>query len=319
MLNKLVAAAMTVLLTSMVASRPLAGTFTEVTEFGSNPGNLRMFHYVPDNLPEGRPLVVALHGCVQGASDYDDETGWTKYAEEFKFALLLPEQKRWNHWNRCFNWYKAGDISRDQGEALSIKQMMDKMRIDHKTNPGRTYVSGLSAGGAMAVALMATYPELFSGGASIAGLPYGCAEGLWEAWFTCMRRGKDLRPSDWGARVGAATNHAGPWPRLSIWQGGADTTVAPMNASELVEQWTEVHGIDRMSPVHDTVAGHPHTAFQDGTGRVVVEVYTIRGMDHGTPVKPGSGKEHCGHTAPYIIDAQICSSFYISKFWGLVQ
>ena len=152
MSNTLCTVTTVVLLVSMVASPIQAGTLTEVTQFGSNPGNLRMFEYVPDNLPAGRPLVVALHGCVQGAADYDDETGWTKYADEFKFALLLPEQKRWNHWNRCFNWYKAGDISRDQGEALSIRQMIDKMRRDHKTHPRQTYVSGLSAGGAMAYA-----------------------------------------------------------------------------------------------------------------------------------------------------------------------
>ena len=166
----------------------------------------------------------------------------------------------------------------------------------------------------MAVALMATCPELFTGGASIAGLPYRCAEGLWDAWFHCMRRGKDLAPSDWVARVRAATHHAGPWPSLSTWQGGADTTVAPMNAAELAEQWTEVHGIDRRAQTHDTVAGHPHTVFHDGTGRVVVEVYTIRGMDHGMPVKPGPSKEECGRTALFIIDAHICASYHISKF-----
>ena len=53
---------------------------TEVTGFGSNPGNLRMFKYVPSGLPANAPLVVALHGCSQSAASYDAETGWQLFA-----------------------------------------------------------------------------------------------------------------------------------------------------------------------------------------------------------------------------------------------
>src|SRR5688572_10410550 len=93
-----------------------AAALTQVTSFGTNPGNLAMWKYVPDGLPTGRPLVVALHGCTQTASSYDVETGWVKFAEEWDFALVLPEQQTGNNSNRCFNWFEAGDYTRGQGE-----------------------------------------------------------------------------------------------------------------------------------------------------------------------------------------------------------
>ena len=47
----------------------------ELTGFGANPGNLRMFAYAPKDLPPKAPLVIALHGCTQTAAEYDHGTG----------------------------------------------------------------------------------------------------------------------------------------------------------------------------------------------------------------------------------------------------
>ena len=293
-----------------------AATLTEVADFGPNPGNLRMFKYVPNGLPAQRPLIVALHGCTQGASAYDNETGWTKFADKWRFSLLLPEQKNANNFNRCFNWFEPGDTERDQGEALSIKQMIDKMKADNAIDAKRIYVTGLSAGGGMASVLLAIYPEVFAGGAVIACLPYRCATGLTEA-LTCMNPGKDLSPAQWGRLVLDASHHAGPWPRISIWHGSADTTVVPANAAELVEQWTHIQGIDRTSGEEDLINGHPHKVYKDANGRVLVETFTITGMGHGTPIAPGPRVEQCGSVAPFILDVGICSSYHIAKFWGL--
>ena len=116
-------------------SADYARALTEVSDFGPNPGNLRMHVHIPERLASGRPLVVALHGCRQQAADYDQETGWERLAETWQFALLLPEQKRANNVFRCFNWFNGrhlfydwfywwsdwgSDIDRDSGEALSI-------------------------------------------------------------------------------------------------------------------------------------------------------------------------------------------------------
>ncbi|MGH8809037.1 MAG: extracellular catalytic domain type 1 short-chain-length polyhydroxyalkanoate depolymerase, partial [Noviherbaspirillum sp.] len=172
-----IAAYVLILVPSIVlalGNRPApANTPTQVTGFGQNPGNLAMFKYVPANLPANRPLVVALHGCSQAANAYDDETGWVKFADKHGFALLLPQAQE--NVFKCFRWFEAGHIERDQGEALSIRQMIEKMKADHQIDPQRIFITGLSAGGGMTAVMMAAYPEVFAGGAVIAGIPYKCA------------------------------------------------------------------------------------------------------------------------------------------------
>ena len=293
-----------------------AQSLQEVTGFGSNPGNLRMFKYLPSALPANSPLIVALHGCKQSASAYDTETGWVGIADTTKSALLLPQQQSANNFNMCFNWFEAGDIESGEGEALSIKQMIDKMKETHAIDPARIFVTGLSAGGAMTSVMLATYPEVFAGGAIIAGLPYKCATSIPQA-FGCMNPGKDLTPATWGALGRNASSFNGPWPRISIWHGSADPTVTPMNAQELVDQWTNVQGIDKTADGQDTVHGHDHKVFKDAGGTVRVETYIIAGMGHGTPISPGPGAEQCGTPGQWILDAGICSSYHIAKFWGL--
>lgn len=293
-----------------------AATLEEVTGFGSNPGNLRMFRYVPDGLEPGRPLVVALHGCTQSAAEYDDETGWRELADRLRFALLLPEQRSVNNGNMCFNWFRDMDTSRGGGEALSVVQMMDRMRTDLGVDPDRSYVTGLSAGGAMTAVMMAAYPDRFDGGAVVAGVPYRCASTVLQA-FTCMNPGVDRSPAAWGEEVRRASSYGGPWPTLSVWHGTSDTTVVPMNQRELVEQWTHVHGTDAVADASGTVAGYPHRVYEDDAGRPVVEAYEISGMGHGQPVDPGTGAGQCGRAAPYVLDVGICAAHHIARFWGL--
>lgn len=302
------------LLAALCASPAFAQT--EVTGFGSNPGNLRMFKYVPSGLPANAPMVVALHGCAQSASSYDAETGWQLFADRFRFALLLPQQQSANNSSSCFNWFENADISRGQGEALSIKQMVDRMIADHAVAGSRVYVTGLSAGGAMTAAMLAAYPDAFAGGAIIAGIPYRCGVGQ-SAAFSCMNPGSNLTPAQWGDKVRAASTWTGPWPIVSIWHGESDFTVRPMNLTESMEQWTNVHGIDQTADVSDTIGGFPHKVYRDTAGTARVETYSITGMGHGTPVDPGTGATQCGTAGAYILDVNLCSSYYIARFFGL--
>lgn len=302
------------LLFSLVAAPAFAQT--EVTGFGSNPGNLRMFKYVPSGLSANAPLVVALHGCSQTASSYDAETGWQLFADRFRFALLLPQQQSANNSSGCFNWFELGDISRGQGEVLSIKQMVDRMAADHGIATSRVYVTGLSAGGAMTSSLLAAYPDVFAGGAIIAGLPHRCATSQ-SAAFSCMNPGSDQTPAQWGDKVRASSTWTGPWPIVSIWHGDADYVVRPANQNESMEQWTNVHGIDQTADVSDTVGGYPHKVYTNASGQPRVETYTITGMGHGTPVDPGTGETQCGTAGAYILDVNLCSSYYIARFFGL--
>lgn len=300
------------------------GPLTEVRGFGSNPGNLKMCTYVPPDLGASRPLVVALHGCKQQASAYDDEPGWIMFADKHRFAMLLPQQQDVNNANKCFNWFERGDNVRDQGEALSIRQMIEKIKTDASIDPQRVYVTGLSAGGAMTAVMMSTYPELFAGGAIIAGVPYKCANDVGEALGQCgvslsgqLSPMKDLTPAQWGGLVRTASSHNGAFPRVSIWQGTSDTTVNPQDQREMVDQWTDVLGIDQVADVEDTINGNVHKLYKDSNGAALVETVLINGMGHGTPIDPGSAQEQCGKAAPFILNVGVCSTFHVIKFWGL--
>jgi poly(hydroxyalkanoate) depolymerase family esterase len=298
---------------------------TEVTGFGSNPGNLKMCRYVPEHLESSRPLIVALHGCSQQAADYDVETGWIKFADRYQFALLLPQQQNTNNMSKCFNWFEPRDTERDQGEALSIRQMIDKMVSDIGIDPAKVYVTGLSAGGGMAAAMLAAYPEMFAGGAIIAGIPYKCATNAGQALGQCgvsLSQGqlapiKDLSPDAWGDLVRSASDYNGPFPRVSIWQGANDTTVNPANQQALVDQWTNVLGIDQTPDIEDMINGQEHNRYNNDNGDTLVETVMVSGMGHGTPIDPGDGEDQCGTESPYILNVGICSSFHIIRFWGL--
>ena len=265
----------------------------EVTGFEPAPGNLRMLSYVPAHLPPGAPLVVVLHGCTQTAAAYDHGTGWSALADRLGFALLLPEQQRVNNPNSCFTWFAPEDSERGRGEPLSIRHMIEQMVLDHGLDRRRVYISGLSAGGAMTSVMLAVYPELFAGGAILAGLPYRCAVDLPQA-LRCMADGQSRPAAEWGDLVRAASPHRGPWPRVSVWHGAADRTVRPLNAEEIVKQWTDVHGLGAAPSAVDNVHGCPHRVWCDDAGQEVIEAYLVPGMGHGVPVHPGDDGARVG-------------------------
>ena len=93
----------------------------------------------------------------------------------------MAEQQGANNANTCFNWFNPDDIARGRGEASSIRQMVARMVTDHKIDPRRIFMTGLSAGGAMTSVMLAAYPDVFAGAPMIAGLPYGIAGNVREA------------------------------------------------------------------------------------------------------------------------------------------
>ena len=296
---------------AMEGGAPRTTILPEQTGFGSNPGNLRMFTYVPAHLRPQAPLVVVLHGCAQTAGGYDFGAGWSVLADRHGFALLLPQQKRSNNPNTCFTWFTAENTTRDRGEALSIRQMIAHMETAHGSDRSRIYVTGLSAGGAMTGVMLATYPELFAGGAIIAGLPYGAAGNVQEA-FDAMFQGPSRSARAWGDLVRAASPHTGPWPKLSVWHGDADHTVKSVNADEIVKQWSDVHGLNAALALETTVKGHRRRTWYNASGESVLESYTVLGLAHGAPIDAA-----CGQAAPFFLDAGISSTERIAEFWGL--
>jgi poly(hydroxyalkanoate) depolymerase family esterase len=294
-----------------------AVTLTPVTGFGSNPGNLLMFTYAPPGLAPGAPLVVALHGCTQGASVYATQTEWHVLADRFGFAVLFPEQQSANNASRCFNWFEPGDTSRGQGEALSIAQMVGRARSTHGSDPARTFVTGMSAGGLMAEAMMATYPDLFAGGAVNAGGPFRCATSLTNA-SACQQGNVNRTPRQWGDLVrGAFPGYAGRYPRLVAFHGTGDFLVAPANLQESVDQWSDVLGIDATPDVNETFRTATHRVYRDASGAAMIETYLVSGMGHALTVDPGTAPDQGGATGAFSEDHDIYSSFYAARFWGI--
>ena len=144
--------------------------------------------------------------------------GWSHLADRLGFILVFPEQQPANNPKNCFSWFLPGDTARDSGEALSIRQMIAKAVEKFGVDRSRIFVTGLSAGGAMASVMLATYPEIFAGGAIIAGLPYGSASSVQEA-FEAMFNERAPSSRALGDHVRTASKHRGPWPKISVWHG----------------------------------------------------------------------------------------------------
>ncbi|MBU2361186.1 MAG: PHB depolymerase family esterase [Alphaproteobacteria bacterium] len=290
---------------------------TALPHFGTDPGSLSADIYIPKTFPKNGPLVVVLHGSTQSAADYDLGSGWSTLADECGIALLFPGQRLTNNMIGSFNWFKTGDSQRGEGEPLSIRQMIKQVVDDHAIDPSRVFITGMSSGGAMTSVMLATYPEVFAGGAIIAGLAYGSASNMMEA---VMRMNGIGSPSDnrLDALVQDASDFDGPWPTISVWQGGSDTTVASSNAGSIVAQWQKIHDVEGEPTRVETVDGFPRKVWCAADGRVMIEEYIIEAMGHGTPIG-AEGDKGLGEAGDYMLEVGISSTRHIAKFWGLTQ
>jgi poly(hydroxyalkanoate) depolymerase family esterase len=288
----------------------------EVVAFGSNPGGLRMLVFSPPRPPApGAPLIVVLHGCQQDAAAFARQSGFMDLATRIGCALVLPVQVPHNNRGGCFNWFRAEHTRRDSGEAMSIRQMVRTAQQEFGADRQRVFIVGLSAGGAMAAAMLAAYPSVFAAGAVVAGMPVGSARSPGVALLR-MRQADAYRSDQaWADAVRGDSTRPIRWPPLSVWQGLADSTVAPRNAENLAVQWTSVHGLPAAS-VRETI--HPNGIVHRSWGRAdrpAVELWTVQTMGHGFPVDPhipGHGSE-----GPYVLDAGIAAAPAIARFWGI--
>jgi poly(hydroxyalkanoate) depolymerase family esterase len=275
-----------------------------------------MLTYAPRGLSAKAPLVVVLHGCTQNGPGYAAASGWLELAARWGFALLVPEQTPANNPNRCFNWFEAQDVSRGSGEAASIRAMTEKMVKDHDIDRSRVFVTGLSAGGALAAALLAAYPDVYAAGAVIGGVPVGIADGVSSA-FAAMRSGPTISAATLGARLRAAGDGAAGPPRLAIWHGDADTTVAPANAEGLARQWIAALDLPETPSRSETMSGRVRRTWGGPAPKdALLEINIVHGLAHGTPLAT-KGPDGLGTPAPFMLEAGISSTLEIAAFFGI--
>ncbi|MEU4654120.1 PHB depolymerase family esterase [Streptomyces sp. NPDC023723] len=320
--------AFTALLASVVltAGPARAGTgFHEVPNFGSNPGNLRMFAYVPQSAVSGAPVVVLFHGCGGSAQDLDVTTGWRKYADTYGFTLVLPEQKEENVGSgglvphKCFSAWNPVDRTHDgQGEARSVVQMVDHMKENYAADAAQVYVSGYSGGGAATNVMLAAHPDVFKAGAVFFGMAYGCADTEDEYFNTglfapCPGRFNTLTPRQWGDKIRSAyPGYGGVRPRVQIWHGGSDPLINRNSLEKQRDGWTEVLGLSP-TPASTSFPALGVTKQVYGGGQV--ETYLVSSMGHEVPVDPGTGIDNCG-TVGQGHDS-LCGAYYAAQFFGL--
>ncbi len=286
---------------------------TEIDDFGAPGSNLRAYEYVPSGVGTSPPMVVVLHHCFRNAVDYLENAGWRGIADRYGIVLLLPEQSPVNNPLMCFNFGSGAAQVRHQGESGSIRAMIDHMVADHGIDRQRIFVTGMSAGGSMALLMMALYPELFAGGGVLASFPFGCAVAGVDN-VLCPPAGGSGEPAQ---QIGAATQRNRPWARLQVWTGDSDGVISPGNADRIVRQWTALRGIPD-APAATAIDGRVRRSiYRDQAGIAAVELIVVAGMGHAVPVDLAHG---CGPpTSPgmFVADVGICSSEAMVRFWGL--
>lgn len=294
-----------------------------VSAFGSNPGNLKMYAYVPAGLSAAAPVVVVMHGCTQNALSFSAETGWNKLADQHKFYVVYPEQQAANNSSYCFNWFQSGDQDRNQGEALSVKEMVDYMKSNYNIDSSRVYVTGLSAGACMTAVMLACYPDVFSKGAIMAGVPYKSATNASQVYAVSSGFVTDT-PQDWGGLVtGAYPGYTGPYPDVAIFHGTMDNVVSFVNLEELMKQWTHVNNADQAADV--SISGFNGNSFvsrnvyADAGGAHVVETYTLSGMGHGITLDTGQCWQQCGETGAAAFQFYFSSTFFAANFFDVLD
>jgi poly(hydroxyalkanoate) depolymerase family esterase len=253
--------------------RWLEGTHTNVA------GTRAYKLYVPGKYRgQGLPLIVMLHGCTQDADDFAAGTGMNFLAEADGFLVVYPTQAAASNPSKCWNWFRDADQRRDQGEPALIAGITRRVMVEYHNDARRIYVAGLSAGGAMAAIMAATYPDLYAAVGVHSGLAPGSAHDLASA-LRAMQAG--------GHGRGAGAGHAIP---LILFQGDSDSTVHPCNADDLIKQWVGVRPPSRSGGTAPSqlllqgksVGGRAYTRvnYQDARGQTVAEQWTVHGAGH---------------------------------------
>jgi poly(hydroxyalkanoate) depolymerase family esterase len=293
---------------------------TRIANFGNNPGRLSMYTYVPDSV-KGKPLVVVLHGCSETATTCARLTDWNKWANMYGFAVLYPEQQITNNPSNCFNWFEQGDQQRNVGEPASIAAMIQKMYELYLVDTSRIFISGLSAGAAMASIMMSVYPEKFVAGALFAGGPYRAAENVLQA-RKAMKGQISKTPEAWGNLVRA--QHQQPvksFPRLAVFQGTEDRIVHPNNADALISQWRNLQTDSLTVWTSDSLFGKPNikrTVYLDSVGTYRMVRYDIRNMGHAIAIDSGTCPCQSGKAGAWAKDRDFNAVFAALDFFGLI-
>ncbi|MEU2664645.1 PHB depolymerase family esterase [Micromonospora sp. NPDC007220] len=282
----LAAAALTALAAVAVAPPASAATLTEVTSFGPNPSNLRMYLYVPDSVAPRPGLLVAVHYCTGTGPAMYANTQYAALADRYGYIVVYPSVTRSS---QCFDVSSPQALRRDGGsDPVGIKSMVDHVRQRYAVDPDRIFATGISSGAMMTNVLLGLYPDVFSAGAAFSGVPFGCfATTNGSEWNSECANGQVTRTAqEWGNLVrNAYPGYTGRRPRMQTWHGTNDEVLRYPNFGEQVKQWTDVHGLSQTPTYTDSPqAGYTRTRYGGSGDRAPVEAISMQGVSHNLPV-----------------------------------
>jgi poly(hydroxyalkanoate) depolymerase family esterase len=268
---------------------PAGGQFVERSYTGPAGGRSYKL-YIPSGYTgkEAVPLVVMLHGCTQNPDDFAAGTSMNELAEKHTFLVAYPAQAQNANMQKCWNWFKASDQQRGQGEPAIIAGITRQVVEEYSVADGRVYVAGMSAGGAMAAIMGATYPDLYAAVGVHSGLAPGAAQDLASAFSAMRNGGASNRPQD-----GPSGGFERSVPVI-VFHGDRDTTVHPRNAEQLLAHYRTAEstpgGRNAAGELVPPVAvrkrrvpdGHAYTRAtqRDTEGRPVMEQWIVHGLGH---------------------------------------
>ena len=274
-------------ITFLAASPASAATLTEITGFGNNPSGLRMHLYVPNTVQARPAIVVAVHYCTGSGPAFYSGSEFASLADRYGFIVIYPSATRSGS---CFDVSSPQALSHNGGsDPVGIMSMVSYVLSHNNADASRVFVTGASSGGMMTNVLLGDYPDVFKAGAAFMGVPFGCfatTDGsMWNS--TCSGGNLNKTPQQWGDQVRAAyPGYTGARPRMQVWHGTTDTTLAYPNFNEEIEQWTNVLGVSQ-TPVftdHPTSSSWTRTRY-GGTGTMPpVEAISISGVGHSLPL-----------------------------------
>jgi poly(hydroxyalkanoate) depolymerase family esterase len=215
---------------------------------------------------------MLLHGCNQTSEQFVAATRFAALADRHGFVIAAPRQSRGHHSGGCWRWYEAGHQERGRGEPAILAGIGARMLAETsrwRIDPSRVYAAGISAGGAMALILAATYPDVFAAVGVHSAPAYRSASNGGSAFGAMQGRGQVPVPLP-GARMAP----------LVLVQGTADPVVHGRSGSLVADQWLaydRARSTDRRDPLRITRSRAVRKSSADGRRYTVTRWYSARG------------------------------------------